>query len=105
MDSSTDGSSTIDTSADTSANLDNSSDSNLDNTDDTSSAVPDISGVFHSTFFGIFFILLYTVLPLGLYCIASYSLSLLDKFYHKKKTSGISWAPFARYFYIVKKET
>lgn len=51
---------------------------------------------------GVFF---YFLLPALLYCISSYSLSLLSKHYHKKSSSKISWIPFVRYYDFVKQAT
>ena len=53
----------------------------------------------------LFFWFFYIGLPMLLYCISSYSLGLLDKHYHKKSSSRISWVPFARYYYFIKKIT
>jgi len=47
----------------------------------------------------------YLALPIILYCISSYSLSLLNKHYNKKATSKISWIPFVRYYDFVKNAT
>lgn len=51
---------------------------------------------------GVFF---YVALPVLLYCISSYSLSLLNKHYNKKASSKISWIPFVRYYDFVKHAT
>lgn len=51
---------------------------------------------------GVFF---YAILPVLLYCISSYSLSLLNKHYNKKISSKISWIPFVRYYDFVKHAT
>jgi hypothetical protein len=51
---------------------------------------------------GVFF---YVALPVFLYCISSYSLSLLNKHYNKKVSSKISWIPFVRYYDFVKQAT
>jgi len=47
----------------------------------------------------------YIILPILLYCIGSYSLSLLNKYYSKRTSSRISWIPFVRYYDIVKTAT
>lgn len=58
----------------------------------------DIIGVLFVVFF-------YIALPVIFYCISSYSLSLLNKHYNKKTTSGISWIPFVRYYDFIKQAT
>lgn len=77
-------------------------------------SIPDISSVSLGwssgstwmTLLGVlFFGFLYVGLPLLFYCISSYSLSLLNKYYHKKKSSRISWIPFVRYYDFVKQAT
>lgn len=50
-------------------------------------------------------VLFYVVLPVLLYCISSYSLSILNKHYNKKSTSKISWIPFVRYYNFIKHAT
>ncbi len=47
----------------------------------------------------------YIILPILLYCIGSYSLSLLNKYYSKRTSSRISWIPFVRYYDIVQTAT
>jgi NADH:ubiquinone oxidoreductase subunit 5 (subunit L)/multisubunit Na+/H+ antiporter MnhA subunit len=47
----------------------------------------------------------YIALPVLLYCVGSYSLSLLNKHYSKKTSSRISWVPFVRYYDIIKTAT
>ncbi len=56
-------------------------------------------------FMVVFFALFYFILPITIYCIGSYSLSRLDKYYQKVNSSGISWIPFARYYHIVRNAT
>jgi len=51
---------------------------------------------------GVFF---YLALPIILYCISSYSLSLLNKHYNKRASSKISWIPFVRYYDFIKHAT
>ncbi len=58
----------------------------------------DIIGILMAVF-------LYIALPVILYCISSYGLSLLNKHYHKKATSKISWIPFVRYYDFIKQAT
>ncbi len=50
-------------------------------------------------------IFFFVLLPIILYCISSYSLSLLNKHYNKKTTSKISWIPFVRYYDFIKHAT
>jgi hypothetical protein len=40
-----------------------------------------------------------------LYCVSSYSLSLLNKHYNKKVSSKISWIPFVRYYDFIQQAT
>jgi hypothetical protein len=53
----------------------------------------------------LFFGLLYVGMPVFFYYISSYSISLLNKHYNKKTSSGISWVPFVRYYDFTKQAT
>lgn len=79
-----------------------------------STSLPDVSEIAPSWSSGsiwmailgfLFYGFFYIGLPILLYCIGSYSLALLDKHYHKKASSRISWVPFARYYSFIKNIT
>jgi len=74
-----------------------------------SSLADNMASASNSLWFDIFGVLIdiffFIVLPILLYCISSYSLSVLNKHYNKKSTSRISWVPFVRYYDFVKQAT